>query len=100
MRIFVVFQEVIFASGCSGALDLCITVLANPGQNILIPRPGFSLYKTLAVSLGIQVKSYNLLVSLQPSLGILFSLTSLVSLSLSMLTVETIGTHFRSYNWK
>jgi len=58
------FQDVIFTSGCSGALDLAIIVLANPGQNILIPQPEFSLYKTLAESLGIVVKHYNLLVSL------------------------------------
>lgn len=38
-------------------------MLANPGQNILVPRPGFSLYKTLALSMGIEVKLYNLLVS-------------------------------------
>ena len=56
-------QDVVFASGCSGALDLAITVLANPGQNILIPRPGFSLYKTLADSMGIEVKHYDLLVN-------------------------------------
>lgn len=54
-------KDVILCSGCSGALDLCITVLANPGQNVLVPRPGFSIYKTLAESLGIVVKSYNLL---------------------------------------
>ncbi|KAK2164060.1 hypothetical protein LSH36_69g02015 [Paralvinella palmiformis] len=53
--------DVIFTSGCSGALDLAIIVLANPGQNILIPQPEFSLYKTLAESLGIVVKHYNLL---------------------------------------
>ena len=57
------FQDVIFASGCSGAIDLAISVLANPGQNILIPRPGFSLYRTLAESLGIECKDYNLQVS-------------------------------------
>ncbi len=51
------------ASGCSGALDMCISVLANPGQVILAPRPGFSLYKTLAESLGITVLNYDLLVS-------------------------------------
>lgn len=38
-------------------------VLADPGANILIPRPGFSLYKTLATSKGIETRSYNLLVS-------------------------------------
>uniref|UniRef100_A0A8C8C9E6 Tyrosine aminotransferase n=1 Tax=Oncorhynchus tshawytscha TaxID=74940 RepID=A0A8C8C9E6_ONCTS len=54
-------QDVVLTSGCSQAIDLAITVLCNPGDNILIPCPGFSLYKTLAVSLGIQVKLYNLL---------------------------------------
>jgi tyrosine aminotransferase len=36
-------------------------VLANKGQNILIPKPGFSIYKTLAGTLGVDVKYYNLL---------------------------------------
>ncbi|XP_078689942.1 tyrosine aminotransferase-like isoform X3 [Branchiostoma floridae x Branchiostoma belcheri] len=54
-------KDVIFGSGCSGALDLCISVLANPGQNILVPRPGFSLYKTLAESIGVEIRHYNLL---------------------------------------
>ena len=63
-RFMLLFQDVIFTSGCCGALDLAIMVLANPGQNILVPRPGFSAYKTLANSLGIVVKHYDLLVSL------------------------------------
>ncbi|CAG5133418.1 unnamed protein product, partial [Candidula unifasciata] len=54
-------KDIILVSGCSGALDLCISCLAEPGQNILIPRPGFSLYKTLAESLGIHVRHYDLL---------------------------------------
>ncbi|XP_072762193.1 tyrosine aminotransferase [Anoplolepis gracilipes] len=53
-------KDVILCSGCSCALDLCITVLAREGQNILIPRPGFSIYRTLAEGLGITVKSYDL----------------------------------------
>jgi histidinol-phosphate/aromatic aminotransferase/cobyric acid decarboxylase-like protein len=61
----VYFQDVIFASGCSSALDLAISVLANEGQNILVPRPGFSLYQTLSESLGINVRHYDLLVSTQ-----------------------------------
>lgn len=56
-------QDVILTSGCSEAIELCLAVLVNPGQNILVPRPGFSLYRTLAESLGIEVKLYNLLVS-------------------------------------
>ncbi len=57
-------NDIILTNGCSQALDLCITVLANRGQNILIPKPGFSIYKTLAGTLGINVKYYNLLVNI------------------------------------
>lgn len=62
MWVFWFLQDVILASGCSQAIDLAISVLCNPGDNILVPCPGFSLYKTLAVSMGIEVKLYNLLV--------------------------------------
>jgi hypothetical protein len=55
-------RDVIIASACSGAIDLAITALASEGQNILIPAPGFSLYETLAISKGIAVKKYRLLV--------------------------------------
>ncbi|XP_060933317.1 tyrosine aminotransferase isoform X1 [Limanda limanda] len=54
-------EDVILTSGCSHAIDLAISVLCNPGDNILVPCPGFSLYKTLAISMGIHVKLYNLL---------------------------------------
>lgn len=54
-------RDIILASGCSGAIDLAISVLTNRGQNILLPRPGFSLYRTLALSLGIEVRYYNLI---------------------------------------
>ena len=54
-------NDVILCSGCSCSLDLCISALANPGQNILVPRPGFPLYTTLANGLGIKTKEYDLL---------------------------------------
>ncbi|XP_029909761.1 tyrosine aminotransferase [Myripristis murdjan] len=54
-------KDVILTSGCSQAIDLAISALCNPGDNILAPCPGFSLYKTVAVSMGIEVKLYNLL---------------------------------------
>ncbi|XP_064470450.1 tyrosine aminotransferase-like [Ornithodoros turicata] len=53
-------QDVILTCGCSHALEMCVTALANAGQNVLIPRPGFSVYKTHADSLGIKTKFYNL----------------------------------------
>ncbi|KAK7070917.1 hypothetical protein SK128_004885 [Halocaridina rubra] len=54
-------KDIILCSGCSCALDLCITALCCPGQNILVPRPGFPLYRTLAEGLSIKTKYYNLL---------------------------------------
>ncbi|XP_042897792.2 tyrosine aminotransferase isoform X1 [Parasteatoda tepidariorum] len=54
-------EDVILTSGCSHALEMCIIGLANPGQNILIPRPGFSIYRTIAESMGIETKAYDLL---------------------------------------
>ena len=56
-------KDVVIASGCSGALDLCISALCDPekNHNILIPKPAFSLYKTLATSKGLKVKYYELI---------------------------------------
>lgn len=51
-------KDIILCSGCSSALEHCITVLADSAkrQNILIPRPGFPLYRTLAESIGVEVR--------------------------------------------
>ncbi|XP_071958696.1 tyrosine aminotransferase-like [Antedon mediterranea] len=54
-------KDVILTSGCSGAINIAITVLCNPGDNILIPRPGFSLYRTVAGNIDIETRSYNLI---------------------------------------
>ena len=50
------------ASGCSGAIEMAIQALTNPGDNILIPNPGFSLYKTIAGAQGVEERRYALLV--------------------------------------
>ncbi|KAI8899183.1 pyridoxal phosphate-dependent transferase [Globomyces pollinis-pini] len=54
-------NDIVIASGCSDALNLCIGALCNPSHNILLPLPGFSLYETLASSKGIECKFYRLL---------------------------------------
>lgn len=55
------YEDVILACGCSQAIDMAISVLANPGEhNILLPKPGFSLYQTLCKSKGIDTKFYSL----------------------------------------
>lgn len=54
-------QDVIIASGCSGALTLAIQALASPGDNILVPRPGFSLYATICGHSKVEYRYYDLL---------------------------------------
>ena len=57
-------QDVILTNACSGAVNMCIEVLCEPGQNILIPSPGFGLYKCLCEARGVEVRLYRLMVSL------------------------------------
>ena len=56
-------QDVVMTNACCGAIGLCIEVLSEPGQNLLVPSPGFGLYKCLCDARGVQVKFYGLLVS-------------------------------------
>ena len=59
---FFLYQDVVLACGCSGALELALDVLLNPGDNVLLPKPGFSIYQTLSISRGHEVRHYNLMV--------------------------------------
>lgn len=52
-------DDVIITSGGSSSLELCFFVLANPGDNILIPTPSFN-YKTWLHGPGIVSKTYKL----------------------------------------
>jgi len=54
-------NDIYLSCGCSDALNMAITVLADAGDNILIPRPGFSIYKTYCQSMGIESRLYNCL---------------------------------------
>lgn len=54
-------EDVILASGCSGSLDLAIKVLCSATDTILIPRPGFSLYRTISTSLNLDIHEYRLI---------------------------------------
>ena len=60
---FVNKEQVVLASGCSHSLEMSIKVLCNPGDALLIAKPSFSLYATLANNLGIQIIYYDLLPS-------------------------------------
>lgn len=53
--------SVIVANGCSGALEIALTALLDPGTILLVPKPGFPLYQVIAESHGAAVVHYNLL---------------------------------------
>ncbi len=52
--------DVIISSGCSGALDMAIGVLGSARRPVLVPRPGFPLYRTLCDARGIPCVEYAL----------------------------------------
>jgi len=56
-------QDVVMASACSGALEMSLTVLANPGQNVIMPSPGFGVYQCHAEARGVEMRFYKLVVS-------------------------------------
>uniref|UniRef100_A0AC34Q5V7 Tyrosine aminotransferase n=1 Tax=Panagrolaimus sp. JU765 TaxID=591449 RepID=A0AC34Q5V7_9BILA len=53
-------DNVILASGCSHAIQMALEALADPGDNILVPYPGFPLYTTLCTPHGIETRGYGL----------------------------------------
>ena len=53
-------DDVIITSGGSGALEIAMKALLNPGDNVLLPQPGFALYQTIAEHYGSKCKFYNL----------------------------------------
>lgn len=54
-------EHVIIANGCSGALELALTALLDPGTILLVPTPGFPLYQVIVESHGATVVHYHLL---------------------------------------
>lgn len=53
-------EDVFVTVGCSEALEHCIAVLAAPGSNILLPRPGFPLYETICRRHNVVCRFYEL----------------------------------------
>eukprot|EP00116_Pleurobrachia_bachei_P005225 sb/3465487/ len=55
------FEDVYITSGCSDALRIAMDCIGTPTKHILLPKPGFSLYQTIAGNRGIPVKFYNVI---------------------------------------
>ena len=51
-------QDVFVTSGASEAVDICLTALLNPGDEILTPCPDYPLYSAVLAKLGIELKTY------------------------------------------
>lgn len=53
-------QDVFTGYGASEAIELCISALADPGDNIILPSPGYPLYSALNAKLNIESRFYPL----------------------------------------
>ncbi|KAH7576973.1 hypothetical protein JRO89_XS01G0185100 [Xanthoceras sorbifolium] len=47
--------------GCIQAIEVILTTLARPGANILLPRPGYPYYESLAAHIHLEVRHFDLL---------------------------------------
>ncbi len=53
-------QSVFITQGVSEAVDVCLSALVNPGENILLPSPEYPLYSAVLAKLGVQGNAYTL----------------------------------------
>lgn len=54
-------DDVFVTSGCTQAIDVALAMLARPGANILLPRPGFPIYELCAGFRNLEVRYFDLL---------------------------------------
>jgi alanine-synthesizing transaminase len=53
-------QSIFITQGVSEAVDICLSALVNPGENVLTPSPEYPLYSAVLAKLGTQSNSYAL----------------------------------------
>ncbi len=53
-------QSVFITAGVSEAVDISLTALVNPGENVLTPCPEYPLYSVVLAKLGAQPNTYTL----------------------------------------
>lgn len=64
-------QDVFITDGVSEAVDICLTALLNPGDDLLVPRPGYPLYTAVLSKIGAGRNPYDLVEELgwEPDAG-------------------------------
>jgi alanine-synthesizing transaminase len=53
-------QDVFITDGVSEGVDICLTALLNPGDDLLVPRPGYPLYTAVLAKIGAGRNPYDL----------------------------------------
>ena len=53
-------RNVFITSGASEAVDVCLTALLNPGENVLTPSPDYPLYSAVLCKTGAELNTYYL----------------------------------------
>ena len=53
-------QDVFITSGVSETVDICLTALLNPGDNLLTPCPDYPLYSAVLAKLDLKLNAYYL----------------------------------------
>uniref|UniRef100_A0A0E0JYU2 Aminotransferase class I/classII large domain-containing protein n=1 Tax=Oryza punctata TaxID=4537 RepID=A0A0E0JYU2_ORYPU len=53
--------DVVLTAGCNHAVEIMMSVLASPGANVLLPRPGYPLYASRAALSGLEFLYFDLL---------------------------------------
>lgn len=53
--------DVVLTAGCNHAIEIMMAVLASPGANVLLPRPGYPMYESRAALCGLEFRRFDLL---------------------------------------
>lgn len=53
-------RDVFVTSGVSETVDICLSALLNPGDNLLTPSPDYPLYSAVLAKLGLELNTYAL----------------------------------------
>ncbi|KAL7000451.1 zinc-finger protein [Sarracenia purpurea var. burkii] len=54
-------DDIYLTIGCTQAIEIILAVLARPGANILLPRPGYPFYEARAAYSHLEVRHFDLL---------------------------------------
>lgn len=54
-------EDVYLTVGCTQAIEIIVSVLARPGANILLPKPGYPQYEARAAFDHLEVRHFNLI---------------------------------------